>query len=128
MKEFIEKLKQNQKTQKGIETNVINFSNPLYRTQHQIGQKAIFQKSNYEQAMETMVKTIEDTDIELEPKGNKPNFLASKRRISDKQYIQEKEQVNRTELLVPPKKTIRMFDRIETKKETFEDYITFDTR
>ena len=78
--------------------------------------------------METMVKTIEDTDIELEPKSNKPNFLASKRWTSDKQYIQEKKQINLTELLVPPKKTIRMFDRIETKKETFEDYITFDTR
>ena len=79
MKEFIETIEHNQKAQKGIETKVINFSSPLYRTQPQIGQKAIIQKTNYEQAMETMVKTIEDTDIELEPKDNKPNFLASKR-------------------------------------------------
>ena len=69
----LEKQEKSPKTPRDIELIVNKYSNPSYKTQSQIADKALIQRRIYEQAIELTGDTIEDKDKEVELKGNKIN-------------------------------------------------------
>ena len=102
MTEFIETIENNPKAQKHIEVFVIKKSNQSSKAQYPIpnGPNGNNPKTTiHEQAIKKMGETIEDMDEKSEFKDNGKNFLADKIGISDKQIIQEMEQVNVNEFL-----------------------------
>ena len=61
-----------------------------YSTQSKIGQNALIQSNNSEQAMIIMGDTIEDMDTEIEHKDNKIEISEKKIEIPDSKVIEER--------------------------------------
>ena len=71
---MIRTIRNKSKTQKDLELGVIKDPNESYRTQKQIRRKAMIQRRENEQAIDSLFGTIEDVAEKIEIKDNETIF------------------------------------------------------
>ena len=81
-----------------MEPSVTKYSNQPYRAKSHLGQKALREKRNYEEAKEKMGETIEDADKDNELGDNKNRFLADEMKISYETIMKQMGKIHLTEI------------------------------
>ena len=81
-----------------MEPSVSKYSNQPYRAKSHLGQKALREKRNYEEAKEKMGETIEDADKDNELGDNKNRFLADEMKISYETIMKQMGKIHLTEI------------------------------
>ena len=89
MRELIVPIKKDVKIQNEISQTIEMYNIESFSTRSQIGQSALIQNEVFKQAVNIMVETISDMDIELQEKGNNKQFLEDKIGIPDSKVIEE---------------------------------------
>ena len=89
MSDFIKIIKKDSKIQDDISQIVDKYNNGSYATRSKIGQNALIQSSVFKQAINIMVETINDMDIEIEEKDDKIIFLENKIGLADIKVVEE---------------------------------------
>ena len=89
MAAFIEIIKKDVNIQNEISQTIDKYNKESFSTRSQKGQSALIQKKVFKQAINIMVETISDLDVEIEQKDNKIQFFEDKIGIPDSKVIEE---------------------------------------
>ena len=95
MGEFIEIINRDVNIQNEISQTIDKYNKESFSTRSQIGQNALIQSKVFKQAINIMGETISDTDVEMEQKDNKIQFLEHKIGIPASKV---REEMNRLDL------------------------------
>ena len=89
-------MKKDTNIQNDISQTIEKYNRESFSTRSQRSQSPLIQIKVFEEAINFLVETISDIDIEIEQKDNKIHFLENKRGIPDSKDIEE---MNRLDLI-----------------------------